>query len=1652
MSNKLSVLLRKKPVLITIISVLTLAAGLGAAALLGVFNSSDKDTEHTSANAEPAVTQEGTVSFLDTDVKITAVDSDSLGVSLTSAFKLVFSKAPNEKSLEESLSIKPKQKFKLTKVSSKEYSMEFEKPLQSDSVYNFILSDNDTGERHSWAFQTKKAFNVVRTLPRHHGVQVPLASGIEITFSHENAQDIEKYFEITPAVKGRFEWHGKTVVFVPEALEESTIYTVTIKKGITVKGSTETLKEDYSFSFQTVLPETQTRRTYFEFSNTFYSFNPQTAPSLEIYAQEDMTDAEVPLEIYSYPDEKSFLKDLKDSSLLSSTWYLRDRTKVRYDETKLQKTATLTGRVARFVQSYWHSNFLVLPSALPNGYYLMVAEVDGEKYYTQVQVHPASVYIMKTTSETLAWLNDSATGEPLSGAELKLDGGKSVKADRNGLAVLDVPNSRDSSTFYLITPVSGPVYIAELANYSYQPYYSYYDGMDIADHYWSYIYLDKDVFLPTDKVNIWGIFKPRDGKDIQKDAVLELIRYNYYFSGDSEPSVLTSQNVEIAPDGTYTGTLAISNYNPGSYEVRLRIGDKIMQTRYLQVIEYTKPVYKIDVSKDKDYMYAWEKVNFDFTTSFFEGTPVSGIELDYYYSIGANEYKNGVLTSDTTGASKLTIQPSSNISAGWRPVSLYLSVNNREAEERQIQASGFVTVFPKDTMISMDSDIEGNKATLSFETNRIDLTKLKDESSNYYYMEEAYKGASVDMPVQVELYERYYEQIITGEYYDYINKVKRNTYDYREVNNLINQYSFNTVNGKYEIGFTTEKNKNYYVRITGEDSQGRFIDETEYIYNWDYYDPFDTSLYSLTSKDPDRTRKLGAPVSLEVKYKGEPVANSANGKFLFLRLQNGVMDYKLSPDPVFNFNYEEKFIPNIYIKAVYFDGANMYDAGILDYRYDKTEKNLTVSIKQDKEYYRPGETVNLAFDIKDANGQPHAAQMNISIVDEAFFAMYNQSVDLLSSIYGAGISSGILTEYLSYASPMSTMGPPMAEMGEGGDAYVRADFKDSALFTTVTAGNDGKAEVSFKLPDNLTSWRVTWQAVTQDLFAGSGKLNISAKLPFFVDTIFNTNFITGDNPSILMRSYGTELAENAAVDYKITVTQTGGASKSYTASGVAHKPVQLPIGPLSAGSYTVKVEASSGKLVDAMERKFRVSDSLLETSVTDYISLTENTTIDNSAKGLTSLVFYGEDSAALYNELHSLYWSWGQRLDQKLARQLAGKLLLNYFNEESYIDEEFDLRQYQTDDGGLALLTYDSSNPALSAKMAALAADGIDRDALAAYFKRILENEDTMPEDAAYSYWGLAALKEPVLLDIRAALASDELTPHLRLVLGAALAEIGDFQGAKDIYTEAMKRSGTITDTLAWLETGTRDESIDATALCSLIALKINEPEKLKLFNYIKSNSTSELLVNLESMIFVSNYIKQASLSNSFSYELNGVKKQVDLQNGATFRLDLTPELLASLRFSNIQGKVQVAASHVAPVSQIRNTDGNQVSILRTYALASDNRTTNDFNRSDKVKITITPVFGATAPDGYYQITDILPAGFRYIPSSYYYDNISWPDEVTGQKVVFGYHYVKANPVKPVVYEAIAVTEGTFTADNAAINHTDKAITGFTKKDQITIR
>jgi hypothetical protein len=1658
MNNKIKDLFKNKTAVIVSISVLVLVTAIVTMALTGVFSNRGQAVITPDEPDSPGIGQDTAVGpgarhgLVDSVIDISADESDRLGISTTTAFRLVFDKAADEQAVAASLSVEPEQAFSIKKLSEKEFAVEFDKPLQSNSIYNLAVNDKDTGAKKSWAFQTKRQFSVLRTLPRDKSIQIPLNTGIEISFSHDGIENAEQYFEISPKVNGRFELNKKTLIFVPQKLEENTLYTVTIKKGLGVSGSEEKLQNDYTFRFQTA-SETGRSYRYFSFAEDIYSITPDKVPALKVFTSSDLPGDGFPVEVYSYPDIESFKKDLEKATAEPS-WAVSYDDDI-YDPSKLTKTTSFNAQVVPYKTGYWENYYLLFPSQLPEGYYLTVADIDGHKCYTQLQINKASVYILTTNEQGLLWLNDAGSGEPISGAAFKY-GGISASTDSNGLAMLDVSltDTGASAHYFVIEPKSGLPFVAAVPYSSYTTWYWEIDPA-VTDNYWTYMYLDRNVYLSNDTVNVWGIFRPRDDVAGETEATIDLISYSYYYSDIDNTYPITSQDVVISPDGTFTGSLKIDNFNPGSYEVRLRIGDKAVLSHYLQVADYTKPSYTIDVTPDKKHVYAWDTVDFDISAYFFEGTPASGIKLEYTKIVTGVNGKSGILVCDSNGKAKLSVTPQTP-EEGWRPVYLMLTVKNAEAEEQQSTQYSDVRVFPKDTMIEVDSKTENGTGTLSFTTSRVDISRLDDADS--YYNEDEYRGKSVDIPVTARLYERYYVKTKTGDYYDYINKVRRDLYDYHEEQRLVREYSFNTVNGKYEIQYASEKDKRYYVEIFCKDSKGRSIKDSHYIYAWDGFDPYFADPYTLPY-NWDKRYKIGEQIKAEIKYNKEEPYTGRDRKYLFIRMQNGILDYRVSNDPAYSFTFEEKFIPNIFVKGLCFESNGIYSAGMAVYRYDKYDKKLDIEVKPDKENYKPGDEVRLSVLVKDAAGKPAASEVNISLVDEAYFALFDQYVDTLGSLYDTMVGTGFLSEYFSYDPTDDFDGAAAEGGGEGMDQSVRKDFRDTAMFTTINTGTDGKAEVTFKMPDNLTSWRITAQAVTKDLYAGSSITNISSKLPFFVDTIFNKSFMTGDKPSIMVRANGEKLGPNDETSFKVTVLGADGQKTGpYTANGTANNFVEIPLDVLAQGTYTVRIEGSSGSLSDAMERSFTVSDSMLETTVTDIIELTDSTVFSNKAEGFTTLEFYNEDSSVLYRELHQLYWkNWGERLDQVLARKIAGKLLQNYFTRDSYIRDEPDLSKYQMRDGGLALLTYDSSSPELSAKMCSLAADGIDHGALTYYFRQLIESDETAPEDVIFAYWGLAALKEPVLLDIREILKDESLDLKSKLVLGAALADAGDHHGAASILKAAMESSGSVTDTFAWIESGSRDESIEYTALCTLIAMKTNASEKMKLFNYITTNSTSTLLVNMERMIFVSNYIKDAALVNSFTYELDGVKRNVELQKGSSFRLILKPEKLAAIRFSNITGKIQVASSYTVPVSEHMKTDSGIVGVSRIYEHKNKSGAASDYKRSEIVKVTLKLDFDENAPDGYYEITDILPAGLRYVsPVSFNYDNDRYwwyPDEVTGQKVVFGYYYdkKKRNRSREIEYYARAVTPGSYTADSAAIRHTDKDIAGFSDKVKITV-
>ena len=728
---------KNKPVMISICAVLVLSITLLIIFASGFFDKGQK---------QPAL---GSNTSDNVKMEIMPISSDSAGVDLKSGFKLLCSKSWDEKTIKSSLSVFPEHEYTLKRVIHGEYMLSFNSGLKPNSIYRFAFNDEKSDKTYSWAFQTKKTFQVVRTLPSDKATSVPLNTGIELTFSYSGVENIESFLEIFPKVEGRFEYRNKTVVFVPKELKPETIYRVMVKKGLGFKGSELKTEQDYKFEFQTENNNINPNYWHFTLLDTFYSFTTQDCPALEVYADESLRDKDIAVDVYKYPGVAEFESGVKKYDEYPD-WAYSDKSRIDFDISGLEKVSSFTTRIYNSSNEYWRSSFVCFPEQMHEGYYITRLVCNDTAYNVHMQINDMMSYIMVGNGKTLAWVMDSAAGKPVNGASIEADGIVPVATDKDGIAEIlrSIPLPKENSSYYfkISVPSKLPLVVPVKAQDSYYDSEEYgflsSEYSRLTDKYWTYMYLDRGVYLPTDSINIWGVVKPRSGDALPSDAVLQLVSRGY--AGYQEYTAqVDSTRVQISPLGTFKGKLEYSNLSPGSYNIELKSGSDIIISRYFEVRKYVKPAYTLGVNPDKPAMFGWDKVKFGVQAGFFDGTPVSGLNLDYYYFIGP-DMKEGKVTCDENGHTGIELYPEYKTDS-WHPVSLNMSLRNSLAEEQEVISGCSVELFPKDTMIEVNGTKKGSSGIIEVKTNKIDLSCITGNSVYHDGKDYPYRGEPVDL-------------------------------------------------------------------------------------------------------------------------------------------------------------------------------------------------------------------------------------------------------------------------------------------------------------------------------------------------------------------------------------------------------------------------------------------------------------------------------------------------------------------------------------------------------------------------------------------------------------------------------------------------------------------------------------------------------------------------------------------------------------------------------------------------------------------------------------------------------------------------------------------------------------------------------------------
>ncbi len=308
-----------------------------------------------------------------------------------------------------------------------------------------------------------------------------------------------------------------------------------------------------------------------------------------------------------------------------------------------------------------------------------------------------------------------------------------------------------------------------------------------------------------------------------------------------------------------------------------------------------------------------------------------------------------------------------------------------------------------------------------------------------------------------------------------------------------------------------------------------------------------------------------------------------------------------------------------------------YATGGLQLSVPPLQRTLTLEATPRQTELAPGEETVLDLRLVDATGEPVAgAELAVVVVDEAILALTNyrlpNPIDIfytwrsgdVDSRYGrasiilanpaalAGrLSAGgavtvqatrVVAEAEEVVMEMAAMAPAPAALdeaaGDGAEPIrVRTDFNPLALFApTVRTGADGRAEVTVKLPDNLTRYRVMVVAADQTNRFGQAEANLTARLPLMVRPSPPRFLNFGDRfelPIVVQNQTDEPLTVDVAVRAG-NLTLTDGPGRRVTVPANDRVEVRFPAITGLPGTAGVQVAAVAGAFADAATFSFPV--------------------------------------------------------------------------------------------------------------------------------------------------------------------------------------------------------------------------------------------------------------------------------------------------------------------------------------------------------------------------------------------------------------------------------------------------------------------------------
>lgn len=318
-------------------------------------------------------------------------------------------------------------------------------------------------------------------------------------------------------------------------------------------------------------------------------------------------------------------------------------------------------------------------------------------------------------------------------------------------------------------------------------------------------------------------------------------------------------------------------------------------------------------------------------------------------------------------------------------------------------------------------------------------------------------------------------------------------------------------------GFTPDEGGYYILTLSGSDEKGRKTETSFSFYVFGDGDAWwarrDSDIVELVPEKHDYKPGETARIMVKSPYK--------EAQALVTVEREGVLDRWLTTTKggadFIEVPIKEKHLPNAYVSVILLkgradeqkftaDGSDDLSKpqakfGYVQLGVSPAGRRLSVELKSDKADYRPGQEVTLDISAVDEDGLPVAAELTVFAVDEGVLSLTGYATpDIFSAFYGARPLNVLTADSRLHVIGQRSYGEKGESRGGGGGVALagidlRSDFRPTAYWNpSVRTDSDGKASVSFKLPDSLTRFRLMAVA-NSGLRFGSGDTSVTVSKP-----------------------------------------------------------------------------------------------------------------------------------------------------------------------------------------------------------------------------------------------------------------------------------------------------------------------------------------------------------------------------------------------------------------------------------------------------------------------------------------------------------------------------------------------------------------------------